>query len=302
MKPDVHIIEVGPRDGLQNEAVSVSTATKVEYIRGLVAAGLSRIEAVSFVHPTRVPQMADAEAVMAMVPRDEGVSYSGLVLNERGMDRALDCDLDEVNFVLLATETFSIGNQGMSIADAVSTFEAVSARAHRAGLRITATIGAAFGCPFEGRVDPDSVAALARRLDESGPSEIALADTIGVGVPAQLERLVSAVSATSSTPLRVHLHNTRNTGYANALRAVELGVTGIDASSGGIGGCPFAPRSTGNIATEDLMYALETSGVPLGLNFEAVVSAQRLIGERLGKETPGLLSKAGWFPPGPPSS
>ncbi|WP_345577957.1 hydroxymethylglutaryl-CoA lyase [Nonomuraea rosea] len=289
------VVEVGPRDGLQNERAVLGTDDKVAYIEALADAGLTRIEAVGFAHPRLVPQLADAERVMAKVPRRAGLGYIGLVLNARGLDRALDAGVDEVNVVLVATETFSRRNQNMTVAESFASFAAVAARA--SGLRVTATIGAAFGCPFEGEVAPDHVAELARRCAEAGADEIALADTIGVGVPADVRRLVSAVREHTALPLRFHFHNTRNTGYANALAAVEAGAAALDASSGGIGGCPFAPAATGNIATEDLAYALRRSGVGTGVRLERLVSAAAFIGERLGRQVPALLGRAGDFPP-----
>lgn len=292
----VEIVEVGPRDGLQNESALVPTAAKIAYIEALVAAGARRIEATSFVHPKRVPQMADAEAVMAGVPRSEGVRYIGLVLNERGLDRALAAGVDEVNVVLVASETFSRRNQGMTVAEAVRSFAAVSTRARDAGLGVTATIGASFGCPFEGEVPTSAVAAIVRSCVDAGADEIALADTIGVGVPADVVRLIDASRQATDLPLRFHFHNTRNTGYANALAAVEHGAAALDASAGGIGGCPFAPAATGNIATEDLTYALRRSGIASGLTLSGVVDAAALIERELGSQLPALLGRAGDFP------
>jgi hydroxymethylglutaryl-CoA lyase len=292
----VEIVEVGPRDGLQNERTVIPTAAKIAYIRALVDAGVRRIEATSFVHPRRVPQMADAEAVMAGVPRRDGVSYIGLVVNARGLERALAAGMDEVNVVVVATETFCQRNQGMSVAEAVRSFAAISERAHAAGPRVTATIGASFGCPFEGEVPVEKVAELVRQCAEAGADEIALADTIGVGVPADVERLVHAVREVTDLPLRFHFHNTRNTGYANALTAAALGASALDSSAGGIGGCPFAPAATGNIATEDLAYALRRSGIRSGVDLRRVVSAAELIGEHLHITLPALLGRAGDFP------
>ncbi|MFG1922273.1 hydroxymethylglutaryl-CoA lyase [Cryptosporangium sp. NPDC048952] len=292
----VEIVEVGPRDGLQNESALVPTGAKIAYIEALIAAGARRIEATSFVHPKRVPQMADAEAVMAGVPRSGEVRYIGLVLNERGLDRALAAGVDEVNVVLVASETFSRRNQGMSVADAVRSFAAVSGRARAAGLPVTATIGASFGCPFEGEVAPSVVAGLVEDCVDAGANEIALADTIGVGVPADVVRLVEASREVTDLPLRFHFHNTRNTGYANALTAVEHGAAALDASAGGIGGCPFAPNATGNIATEDLTYALRRSGIASGLTLSGVVGAAAFIEKELGSQIPALLGRAGDFP------
>jgi hydroxymethylglutaryl-CoA lyase len=291
------IVEVGPRDGLQNESTLVTTAAKIVYIQAVIAAGVRRIEATSFVHPQRVPQMADAEAVMAGVPRVAGVSYIGLVVNRRGLDRALAAGVDEVNVVVVATETFSRRNQGMSVAEGAASFADISRRAHDGGLRVTATIGASFGCPFEGEVAPATVAGLVRQCAAAGADEIALADTIGVGVPADVSRLVDAAREVTDAPLRFHFHNTRNTGYANALMAVSRGAAALDASTGGIGGCPFAPAATGNIATEDLAYALRRTGVESGLDLSRLVAAAAGIEAELGITLPALLGRAGDFPP-----
>jgi hydroxymethylglutaryl-CoA lyase len=293
----VHIIEVGPRDGLQNEPTLVGTDDKIALIERSIAAGLRRIEATSFVHPRRVPQMADAEEVMAGVPRVEGVSYIGLVLNRRGFDRAVAAGVDEVNCVVVASEEFSRRNQGMSVADSVRTVADLADDARAAGLVLSVTVAAAFGCPFEGEVSTDRVADLARQVADLGVDEIALADTIGVGVPAQVQRLVPRIAAAApGVRLRCHLHNTRNTGYANAIAALAAGVEVLDASTGGIGGCPFAPDATGNIATEDLVYLLDRSGHATGLDLAALSDTARWLGGLLGETVPGQLSRAGAFP------
>jgi hydroxymethylglutaryl-CoA lyase len=296
MTSAVTVVEVGPRDGLQNERVVVPTTAKVEYVEALVAAGVRRVEAASFVNPQRVPQMADAEAVLARVPRTPGVSYIGLVLNDRGAERAIAAGVDEANIVLVTTDTFSQRNQGATVEQAVASFERTAARSLEAGLQVTATVGASFGCPFEGEVSTEQVLRIVRRAVAAGVHEIALADTIGVGVPADVRRLVDAVRAVTAVPLRFHFHNTRNTGYANALAAVEAGVDVLDASAGGIGGCPFAPSATGNIATEDLAYALRRSGVATGLDLPGLVDAAAAIGRHLGVQVPSLLGRAGDFP------
>ena len=293
----IELVEVGPRDGLQNERTVVDTAGKVAYIEALIAAGLRRIEATSFVHPKLVPQMADADQLMKQVPRLDGVRYIGLVVNRRGFDRALAAGVDEVNVVVVASETFSQKNQGMTIDEGVATFADISALAHQAGLGVTVTIGASFGCPFEGEVPTERVADLVRRCVDSGADEVALADTIGVGVPTDVHRLVSAVRQHHDVPLRFHLHNTRNTGYANAVAALESGVRIFDASTGGIGGCPFAPRATGNIATEDLVYLLERMGYDTGADLEGLCETGRFIADELGITAPALLGRAGGFPP-----
>lgn len=293
----VQIIEVAPRDGLQNEDVLVSTEDKVELIERSLAAGLRRIEATSFVHPTRVPQMADAEAVMAAVPRRDDVSYIGLVLNRRGFERALKAGVNEVNAVVVASETFSQRNQGMSVADSVRTVREIADEARAAGVALSVTIATAFGCPFEGEIPEETVIGLARELGDLGVNEIALADTIGVGVPAQVTRLaVGTRAAAPEVRLRAHFHNTRNTGYANAVAAIDAGVTVLDASTGGIGGCPFAPQATGNIATEDLVYLLDRSDIHTGVDLHHLIGTADWLSTVLGKKVPGQLARAGVFP------
>jgi hydroxymethylglutaryl-CoA lyase len=292
----ITIVEVGPRDGLQNEAVVVDTDTKVEFIAKCVAAGVQRIEAASFVNPKRVPQMADGEAVLAQLPPD-AASYIGLVLNERGFDRALDTQVDEVNLVVMVTDTFSLKNQGMTTAEAIAAVAAIAPRAKVAGLPVSVTLSASFGCPYEGEVDVARLVDVATQVAAAGIDELAIADTIGVAVPRDVQRRLSAVSDAVEVPLRVHVHNTRNTGYASALAAADAGVSVLDASLGGIGGCPFAPRATGNIATEDLVFALERSGFDTGLDLDALCRASDWLGEQLGRPTPGLVAKAGGFPP-----
>ncbi len=303
----VEIVEVGPRDGLQNESVLLPTEAKVEFVRRALAAGVRRIEVASFVHPRLVPQMADAEAVVAGVlgggfPEDvdrEDVTLVGLVLNGRGLDRALAAGVDEVNVVIAASETFSQRNQNTSVAAMLAAAEDIAARATSAGVRCSAVVSTAFGCPFEGEVDPDAVLTVAGRCLDAGYSEVALADTIGVGVPAQVRSLTAGVRnlpGGDRARLRAHFHNTRNTGYANALAAVESGVQVLDASLGGIGGCPFAPKATGNIATEDLQYLLERSGYATGLRLPALAETGIWVAEQLGKEPSAMLGRAGGFP------
>jgi hydroxymethylglutaryl-CoA lyase len=295
----VSIVEVAPRDGLQNEAVTVPTEDKLALIGALAASGVRRIEAASFVHPKRVPQMADAEAVAAGLPRGV-VSWIGLVLNERGLDRAIAAGLDEVNVVVVATDTFSTRNQGVDTEAGIAAWARIAARARAAGLRTTVTVAAAFGCPFEGEVAPDRIRSIVARCAEAGPDEIALADTIGVGVPAQVRELAGITAAEApGLPLRWHFHNTRNTGYANALAAAELAgdaPVALDSSAGGIGGCPFAPNATGNIATEDLLYLLHRSGFETGVDVAALLPLADRLGGLLGHQVPGQLARAGQFP------
>ncbi|MEO8888154.1 MAG: hydroxymethylglutaryl-CoA lyase [Jatrophihabitantaceae bacterium] len=296
MDKPLQIVEVSPRDGLQNEAAVISTDDKLALVRTLIASGARRIEVTSFVNPVRVPQMADADELARRLPRGD-VSWIGLVLNERGLDRALTAGMDEVNFVVVATDTFSRRNQGVDVDAAVGVWARIAARAKAAGLRTTVTIGAAFGCPFEGEVGVERVADVLRRCADAQPDEIALADTIGVGVPAQVRALADAAHEVApGIPQRWHFHNTRNGGYANALAAAELGASALDASSGGIGGCPFAPNATGNIATEDLLYLLHRSGFSTGLDTGALLPLADRLTSLLGHQVPGQLARAGLFP------
>ena len=295
----IGLVDVAARDGLQSEDVAVDTATKVELITRLGEAGIRRMEAVSFAHPKVVPQMADAEAVMAALPRRDGTSYVGLVLNERGVERAIAAAVDEVNAVVVATDTFSGRNQNMTTAEAVTAWRGIAARAAEAGLPASVTVSAAFGCPYEGEVPVGRVADLVGELVEAGPSEVALADTIGVAAPSDVVERVGAVrDVVGDVPLRCHFHNTRNTGIANAYAAVEAGVDVLDASVGGIGGCPFAPRAVGNIPTEDLVYMLDRLGVETGASLEGLIATAEWLADRLGHPVPGLLSRAGPFPRG----
>jgi hydroxymethylglutaryl-CoA lyase len=295
----VEIIEVGPRDGLQNEPQPLPTAAKAEMIERAITAGVRRIEATSFVNPRRVPALADAEDLMGLVPRRAGVSYIGLAFNQRGLDRALAAQIHELNFVVVSTETFSRRNQGMSVAETLRTWHELAGQARAAGLRVSLTLAAAFGCPFEGEVDPKRVAGLVEQALDTRPDEIALADTIGVGVPSQVTELVGLVrQAAPDVPLRCHFHNTRNTGYANAVAAVTEGVQALDASMGGLGGCPFAPGATGNLATEDLTYLLHRMGLTTGLSLPTLVHNAEWLATQLNRPVPGLLYRAGDFPPG----
>lgn len=293
----VEIVEVSPRDGLQNESVVLSTEDKLELIDRAVAAGARRLEATSFVHPTRVPQMADAEAVMAGVPRRDGLVWIGLALNERGVRRALDAACDEVNYVVVASDTFSDRNQGMTSDAAMAQFVSMADAIHGDGRGASVTIAASFGCPFEGEVPVSRVVDLARQAIEAGADEIALADTIGVAVPADIHERVAAVRPViGDVPLRLHLHDTRHTGIANAQAGIDAGVTILDASLGGIGGCPFAPAATGNIATEDLLYLLHRSGIEHGWDLATAMTVPPWLDDKLGQRTPGMLARAGNFP------
>lgn len=293
----IEIVEVSPRDGLQNEKRIFSTGQKIALIERMVAAGARRIEIASFVRADRVPQMADAEAVIAgfAVPGD--VVTIGLVMNKRGLFRALDTAIRQIGAVCITTDSFATRNQGQSSDESVEVAAELVRFAHAEGRPAQVTIATAFGCPFEGEVDPARVIAIARRLADAGPVEIVLADTIGVAVPRQTFDLVSRVrEAIAPIPVRVHLHNTRNTGIANAWAAIEAGAATLDSAVGGIGGCPFAPNATGNIATEDLLYLLDRSGIATGLDLDRTIAAATWLTERMERPLPGMVSRAGGFP------
>ncbi|MEY2435431.1 MAG: hydroxymethylglutaryl-CoA lyase [Acidimicrobiaceae bacterium] len=294
----VQLVEVSPRDGLQAESVVLSTAAKVELIERIVAAGARRVEVCSFVNPARVPQMADAEAVLAALPPRDEVTYIGLVLNRRGFDRAAAAGIREINVVAVATDTFGQRNQGATSDETVATFEAIAGLAITAGIAPTITISTAFGCPYEGEVRVDRVVDIAKRAVAAGATEVAIADTIGVAVPTDVTARVAAVRSVlePGVGLRAHFHNTRNTGVANAYAAYEAGVDAIDASLGGIGGCPFAPNATGNVPTEDVAYLFERMGVDTGLDLAKLIETVPWIEAQLGSRVPGLLAKAGLFP------
>jgi len=292
----ITIVDVGPRDGLQNEAKILAPAARAELCDRLAAAGVPRVEAVSFVHPRLVPAMAGAEEVMAALKRRPGTVYAGLVLNERGYERAAAAGTDEIHYSFSVTDTFGLRNQNATIEDGIAVSHRLVRRAHENGKRISVTLSASFGCPFEGRVTTEHVLRVAERVQEEAPDELILADTIGVGVPTQVRALVAGVLSLGATA-GCHLHNTRNTGYANALAAVEAGATVLDASVGGTGGCPFAPRATGNIATEDLAYLLHGMGYETGINLEAMIGCTEWLSEQLGKPLPGQVYQAGVFAP-----
>jgi hydroxymethylglutaryl-CoA lyase len=298
MSTAVELVEVAPRDGLQNEQRVLSTEDKLELVRRSVAAGARRVEVTSFVHPARVPQLADAEDVVAQLPRDDGVVYTALILNERGYDRALAAGVAEICTVVVASETFSRRNQGMSIAETLAALRRIRDRAGTDGVRVTVTVAAAFGCPFEGDLPLAAFEDVLRRTVELGPDELTLADTIGVGVPSDIEeRFGLAAALGPGLPLRAHLHDTRNTGVANAVAAVRSGVTALDTSVGGLGGCPFAPAATGNVATEDLVYTLHRMGYETGQRIEPIIDTARWVTGRLGVPIAGSLARAGGFPP-----
>jgi hydroxymethylglutaryl-CoA lyase len=297
MSRAIEIVEVGPRDGLQSEPDVLQTQTKLQLIERLVNAGVKRVEVASFVNPKRVPQMADAEAVMAALPRRSDVQYVGLVLNRRGFDRALASGCTEIGMVVAATDSFATRNQGVAMEEAIQAWNEIAPLAKAAGIRAQVTISVSFGCPFEGEVPASRVVDIARRLTEGEPREIAIADTIGVAVPAQVTDLVGQLEAAlNGVPVRCHFHNTRNTAVANAYAAVMAGVNTLDASVGGIGGCPFAPNATGNVATEDLLYMLSRSGFDTGIDLSRMIETAKWLQEQRGKAVPSMVSKAGGFP------
>jgi hydroxymethylglutaryl-CoA lyase/(R)-citramalyl-CoA lyase len=294
--PRVTLCDVGPRDGLQNHDVTLPPAVRADLCLRLARAGLPRVEAASFVHPGRVPQMTGAEEVLAGLQGHDEASWSGLVLNPRGLQRALAAGVREIHLAYPVSDTFGMRNQGQTAEEGATLAAGMIRDAHDAGARVQVTLAASFGCPFEGPVDPGAVVEHVARLASAGADEVMLADSIGVGVPAQVRRLVpAALEAAAGAPVGLHLHNTRNTGYANAVAGLEAGVTLLDASVGGLGGCPFAPAATGNIATEDLVYLLDGEGVETGVDLDALIAVAVWLGEQLGSPLPGMLHRAGPF-------
>ena len=298
----IQVVEVGPRDGLQNEKTVLDPAVRADLVRRLEAAGAKRIEAVSFVHPRYVPQMAGAEDVMAALPHRPGRRRIGLVLNGKGYDRALAAGVDEVNVSVSATNGFGLKNQGLAVKDQLAMLGGIVARrddaeAIEGAPPLSAMISCVWGCPFDGEVSADQVADMVGAIAQMGVHEIGLADTIGAGDPWAVTKKVEAARAAAPTAtLRLHFHDTRNTGLANAYAAIEAGIDVLDASVGGIGGCPFAPGATGNIATEDLVYMLERGGYSTGYDLDALIGTARWIGQAIGRPAPSALSRAGGFP------
>ena len=292
----VTVYDVGPRDGLQNEPEILDVEVRAELVGQLADARLPGVEVASFVDPRRVPQMAGAEDVVAAVGPRTGVVRAGLALNERGYDRLVATGLDEVRFAFGVTESFNQRNQGASVEDSIDAARLIAARARGDGIRCAVTLSVAFGCPFEGEVDPDRVVEIAERVAEGEPDAVVLADTIGVASPRAVRDLTTRVAA-FGRPVGGHFHNTRNGGYANALAALETGATVLDASVGGLGGCPFAPKATGNIATEDLVYLLEREGVQTGIALYRLIDTSEWLAGLLGRRLEGQLYRAGRFPP-----
>ena len=287
MAAAVTICDVGPRDGLQNEGQTLEPSVRAELVNRLAAAGLPRVEAVSFVSPEMVPEMAGAEEVAAGIDRREGVAYSGLVLNEKGFERFARAGLDELHFTLAATETFNRRNANRSVDESVAELARI-----RTDSPVSVSISVSFGCPFEGEVDPQGVLRLAERVTEGGADEVLFADTIGVGVPRQVRELLAGASGLG-VPVGLHLHDTRNTALANAYAGLEAGATVFEASVGGLGGCPFAPRATGNVATEDLVYLLHGEGHETGIDLDALVGVAEWLEGVLGRPLPGRVHRAG---------
>jgi hydroxymethylglutaryl-CoA lyase/(R)-citramalyl-CoA lyase len=292
----VTVCDVGARDGLQNEERVLAPAVRAELCDRLAAAGLPRLEAASFVNPKLVPQMAGAEEVMAALHRRSGTVYAGLVLNERGYERALAAGVDEIHYAFGVTDSFCRRNQNSSVQESIQLAKRLVARCRDDERPITVTLSVAFGCPFEGEVRPETVQRVAERLLDDAPRELVLADTIGVAVPSQVRELVLRLRRAGAR-VGCHFHNTRNTGIANAIAAVEAGVTYLDASAGGAGGCPFAPNATGNIATEDLVYALHGMGYGTGIELGALIECSRWLSGQLGKQLPSMVARAGGFGP-----
>lgn len=294
----IEIVEVSPRDGLQNEKIQIETADKIRLIEKAISVGARRIEVTSFVNPRAVPQMADADDVCAALPERDDVTYIGLVMNQRGADRALATGrIDQLGAVCVATDRFAMANQGQTSDGSVDAAKAIIETANSAGKTAQATIAASFGCPFEGEVDEARVVAMAKALADAGPVEISLADTIGVGNPAHVTRLISAVKeAIGDIPVRAHFHNTRGTGLANVWAAIGAGVSTIDASIGGLGGCPFAPGAAGNVATEDVVYMLERAGIATGLDLSKLIETNHWLSGVMGKDLPAMVARSGGFP------
>lgn len=298
MAESVEIVDVGPRDGLQAQPQLLDTDSKLALIERLVDAGVRRVEVASFVNPKRVPQMADADAIIARLPRRAGVSYIGLVLNLQGFERALASGVEQINCAAVSTDSFCLRNQGKTSAEMMAEIASLARQAQDVRRFFGVTIAASFGCPFEGEVAPATVVAIAEQLHGMGVDEISLADTIGVAVPSDVKRLIEAVRPRiGATPLRVHFHNTRGTGIGNVYAAVESGVRIVDASCGGVGGCPFAPGATGNVGTEDVLYLLHRMGYETGIDITKVIATSKWLEGPLQAPMQASMTRASLFPP-----
>jgi hydroxymethylglutaryl-CoA lyase len=293
----VSILEVGPRDGLQSEPEIMPTEIKKEFIVRTVDAGIKKIEVTSFVHPKKVPQMADAEKLVESLPDYDDVSYIGLIMNQKGFERAKNCGIQEVGMVIVSTDTYNMRNQGVTTQQSIDNWLEIASEAQSAGIKTNVVIACAFGCPYEGEVDPEKIVEIAEKALQGSPDILGLADSVGVAVPNQVKNVFSLIKELNpDIPLRTHLHNTRNTGLANAAAAIDSGVSIIDASTGGIGGCPFAPKATGNIPTDDLLYMLDRSNIETGVNLNDVVQTTQWLEEILDRNVPAMVPKAGIFP------
>jgi hydroxymethylglutaryl-CoA lyase len=293
----VSILEVGPRDGLQSEPEIMPTEIKKEFIVRTVDAGIKKIEVTSFVHPKKVPQMADAEKLVESLPDYDDVSYIGLIMNQKGFERAKNCGIQEVGMVIVSTDTYNMRNQGVTTQQSIDNWLEIASEAQSAGIKTNVVIACAFGCPYEGEVDPEKIVEIAEKALQGSPDILGLADSVGVAVPNQVKHVFSLIKELNpDIPLRTHLHNTRNTGLANAAAAIDSGVSIIDASTGGIGGCPFAPKATGNIPTDDLLYMLDRSNIETGVNLNDVVQTTQWLEEILDRNVPAMVPKAGIFP------
>jgi hydroxymethylglutaryl-CoA lyase len=299
MTEAIEIVEVSPRDGIQNEKRILTTTQKLALINYAIQAGFTRIEVTSFVNPKKVPQMFDTDELIEGLPKktNKNLKYIGLVLNERGFERAIASKIDIINYVIVATDTFSIKNQGAPTLENITTLKSIYSKSYNKP-EIATTIGASFGCPFEGEVSITQLLKIVEKIAKIGLTEICLADTIGVATPIEIKKKIKAIkSSFPNLKIRLHLHNTRNTGIANAWAGIEEGVTGLESSFGGAGGCPFAPRATGNIPTEDLLYMLDRSGITTGLSLNKSIEASNWLERQLQKTLPGLLKKTEVFPP-----
>lgn len=298
MAERVELVEVSPRDGLQNEAALLTIAQKLELIALCVHAGVRRLEAGSFVNPQKVPQMAGSDAVFAGLPADDGVIYIALALNMRGVERALAAGAKQINYSLACSDGFAIRNNGADVAGLLAAWPAAARAAQSAGVAISVTLSTAFGCPFDGEVDPGRVADIVAQAAAAGPQELALADTIGVASPRDVTiRFRAAAAAAPGVRLRAHFHNTRNTALANAVAALEAGVRVLDGALGGIGGCPFAPGAAGNVPTEDLLYMLARMGMETSVDLDRAIGVAHWLSRALGRSVPGMVSRAPRFPP-----